>query len=78
MRAIAIVGIVLIVAGVVSLVYGGITYTKEETVLKVGPLEVEAEQRKRFPISPVAGGAMVVGGLILVALGWNTRTARTA
>jgi hypothetical protein len=77
-KLIAVVGIVLVLAGIVSLAYGGFTYTREETVLKVGPLEVEAEQRKRFPISPLAGGAMVVGGLILVALGWNTRTARAA
>lgn len=78
MRWIAVVGVVLVVAGIVSLAFGGFTYTREETVLKVGPLEVEAEQRKRFPISPLAGGAMVVGGLILVAVGWNARTARAA
>lgn len=76
MRAIAVVGIVLIVAGVVSLAYGGFTYTKQETVVKLGPLEVQAEERKRFPISPLAGGVMVVGGLILVAIGWNARGAR--
>jgi hypothetical protein len=78
MRPIAIIGILLIVAGIVSLVYGGFTYTKEETVVKVGPLEVQAEQKRRFPISPLAGGIMIVGGLILVAVGWNARGPRLA
>jgi uncharacterized membrane protein len=78
MRAVAVIGILLVAAGVVSLAYGGFTYTKEETVVKVGPLEVQAEQRKRFPISPLAGGVMLVGGLILVALGRTPRRPRTA
>lgn len=77
MRAIAVVGIVLIVAGIVSLAYGGFTYSKQETVVKLGPLEVQAEERTRFPISPLAGGVMVVAGLILLAVGWNARSPRT-
>lgn len=77
MRAIAVVGIVLIVVGIVSLAYGGFTYSKQETVVKLGPLEVQAEERKRFPISPLAGGVMVVAGLILLAVGWNARSPRT-
>jgi len=78
MRAIAVVGFILIIVGIVSLAYGGFTYTKEETVVKVGPLEVQAEQKRRFPISPLAGGIMVVGGLVLVVLGWKARSPRLA
>ena len=37
MRVITVVGIALIVIGVVSLVYQGITYTTREKVLEVGP-----------------------------------------
>ena len=71
MRAIAVVGFILIIVGIVSLAYGGFTYTKEETVVKVRPLEVQAEQKPRFPIAPLAGGIMVVGGLVLVVIGWK-------
>lgn len=78
MRAIALVGLILIIVGIVSLAYGGFTYTKEETVVKLGPLEVQAEQKRRFPISPLAGGIMVAGGLILLVLGWNGRSPRLA
>lgn len=65
----SIVGIVLIVAGILGFAFGGIPYTTEETVLDVGPVEVEAESEKTFPIAPVASGLMFVGGIFLVATG---------
>lgn len=62
-------GIVLIVIGLVGLAIGGITYTRQETVLDAGPLEVRAEERRTIPIAPVAAGAAVLAGLVLVVLG---------
>jgi hypothetical protein len=69
MRAITVVGIVLIVIGVVALVYQGITYTTREKVLEVGPVEVQTETRKTIPLPPLAGGAALAGGIILVIVG---------
>jgi hypothetical protein len=43
-----IVGIMLIVLGVIALAYGGISYTKREKVLDIGPLEATTETRRRF------------------------------
>ena len=40
MNATRIVAIVLIVAGILGLAYGGFSYTKEETQAKIGPLEL--------------------------------------
>lgn len=73
MKAAAVVGIVLIVIGVVSLVYGGIVYKEEETIVQLGPLEVQAEQKRKFPISEVASGAMIAGGIVLLVLGLSRR-----
>jgi len=64
---IAVVGIALLILGVVSFVYQGITYTKREKVLEVGPLTATKETRKTVPLSPVLGGAALVGGVILLA-----------
>ncbi len=69
MRVYVIVGIVLIIVGVAALVYGGITYTTREDVLKVGPIDVTAKEKKTIPISPVLGGAAIVGGVVLVMRG---------
>jgi hypothetical protein len=69
MRAIAIVGIVLIVIGAVVLVYQGITYTTREKVLEVGPVEVRKETQKTIPLPPLLGGIALAGGIILVLVG---------
>jgi uncharacterized membrane protein len=69
MRAITIVGIVLIVIGVVMLVYQGVTYTTREKVLEVGPVEVRKETQKTIPLPPLVGGVALVGGIILVIMG---------
>jgi hypothetical protein len=67
------VGLVLIVLGIVALVFQGISYTKEEKVLDVGPLEVQTEKEKHIPLPPILGGLALVGGIALVALGDRKR-----
>ena len=74
MKASAIVGIVLIVLGVVALAYGGITYTRDKTVIDLGPIEARAETRETIPLPPVLGAAAVVGGIVLLA--WRPKHAR--
>ena len=63
-----IVGAVLVVVGMIALLWGGISWTREETVLDAGPLEIEAETRERIPIPPLAGGAALVAGILLLVL----------
>jgi hypothetical protein len=69
MRPIAIVGIILIVFGIFAIASEGITYTKTEKVLDIGPVQATAEHQKRIPISPVAGGVAVAAGIALVIIG---------
>ena len=61
-----IIGIVLIAAGLLALVYGGFSYTKDTTALKVGPVELSVKERERVNIPMWIGvGAVVAGGLLL-------------
>ena len=67
MTPVRIIAIVLIVAGLLGLVYGGFSYTKDTTVVKLGPLELSAKERQTVNVPVWAGvGAIVVGGLLLV------------
>ena len=67
MNPVKVIAIVLIIAGVLGLVYGGFSYTKDTTVVKLGPLEVSAKERQTVNVPMWAGvGAVVVGGLLLV------------
>jgi hypothetical protein len=69
MRSSMIVGIVLIVLGVVALGYEGISYTTREKVVDIGPLQASVEKKKTIPLSPVLGGAALLGGIVLVIAG---------
>ena len=64
MAALRIVGIALLVLGILSLAYQGITYTKSEKVLEVGPITATKETTKTIPLPPVLGGVALVGGLV--------------
>jgi TRAP-type C4-dicarboxylate transport system permease small subunit len=67
MQPIKLVAIVLIVVGFLGLAYGGFSYTKDTTVVKVGPIELSAKQTQTVNVPMWAGvGAIVVGGLLLV------------
>jgi hypothetical protein len=60
----AIIGVLLIAFGVLALVYGGITYTKRETVLDVGPIHATADRDKTIPLSPLVGVVGIVAGAV--------------
>jgi len=67
MSAVKIVGIALIAAGLLGLVYGSFSYTKETHEAKIGPLELSVKEKKTVNVPVWAGvGAIVVGGLLLL------------
>ena len=67
MNTTRLIAIVLIVAGVLGLVYGGFSYTKDTTAVKVGPIELSIKEKETVNIPMWAGiGAIVVGALLLV------------
>ena len=64
-----LIGVLLIVFGVVALALGGISYTKREKVVDLGPIQATAERQKTIPLSPIAGITAVAGGIALIAVG---------
>lgn len=68
-----LIGVLLIVFGIVALVLGGITYTKREKVLDIGPIKATAEHEKTIPLSPIVGIASLAGGIALIVAGSRTR-----
>ena len=59
----------------IALAYGGYaSYTTKENVARLGPLEINKEEKHPIPIGPIVGGVCLVGGIILVLTG-NRKTA---
>jgi TRAP-type C4-dicarboxylate transport system permease small subunit len=68
MNTTRIIALVLIIAGLLALAYGGFSYTKDSTPVKVGPLAVTVKKEETVNVPMWAGiASVVVGGLLLVA-----------
>ena len=61
-----IVAILLIVLGLACLVLGGFSWTREKTVVDIGPLKATTQERKTLPVPPVIGGLLLAGGVGLL------------
>ena len=67
MNAVKLVAIVLIAGGVLGLVYGSFSYTKETHEAKVGPIELSVKDKQTINVPVWAGvGAIVIGGALLL------------
>jgi hypothetical protein len=67
MNAVKLAAIVLIAGGLLGLVYGGFSYTKETHEAKLGPIELSVRDRQTINIPVWAGvGAIVIGGVLLL------------
>jgi hypothetical protein len=63
-----IIGIVLIAAGVLGLIYGGFSYTKETHTAKLGPLELRVQEKETVIVPVIASaGAIAIGAFLIVA-----------
>jgi len=69
MKSMSMAGILLIVLGALALAYQGITYTRQEKVLDVGPIHATKDTQEQIPIPPILGGLALAGGIALLAVG---------
>jgi len=73
MKPISWLGILLIVAGALVLVYQGINYTRQKKVIDVGSVHITREDHERIPLPPILGGLALIGGVVLLAMGSRSK-----
>jgi hypothetical protein len=61
-----VLGGILVVLGLIAVLYGGISWTHKDKVIDAGPIEVTADKKEHIPMSPIAGGVMLVAGVVLL------------
>jgi uncharacterized membrane protein YidH (DUF202 family) len=59
-------GILLIIVGIIMIAYTGFNYVTTETLVDIGPLQVEAKKNNFVKLSPFIGGALLVGGIFFL------------
>jgi len=69
MNAVKIAAIALIVAGVLGLGYGSFSYTKQTHEIKMGPIEMNVQEKQRVNIPVWAGAGAIAIGAALLLLG---------
>ena len=69
MKTYAWIGIILIVVGIIAFAYHGISITTRENVVDLGPIQVSADKTRTLPLTPIAGGVALVGGIVLLVMG---------
>lgn len=75
MNTMKLVALVLLVAGVLALVYGGFTYTQETHDVSIGSMELSIDENKRVNVPIWAGVVLIaVGGGLLLFGGGRARS----
>jgi len=60
-------GIILVIIGIIMMLITGFNFVTREKVVDVGPLEVNKETKHPVQWSPIIGGVLLIGGIILIA-----------
>ena len=61
--------LVLVVVGIVALIYGGIGYNRQKTIIDVGGIKATTTEHESIPIAPIVGGLALAGGIALLVSG---------
>ena len=68
MNAKKILGLVLVAAGVLILVYRGFNYTKESHKASIGPFDFKVKEQEHVEVPTWAGLGAVIAGVALLIL----------
>jgi hypothetical protein len=73
MRALVVIGVLLILFGVAALAFQGLTFFTTERVVDAGPFKVDVQRPHTIIFHPVVGLAALAGGAVLVIAGSRSR-----
>jgi hypothetical protein len=63
-----ILGVVLVAVGLVALLWGGVFWTRQKTVLDAGPVEIKTAHREGVSLPPIAGAIALIAGIVLLVV----------
>ncbi len=60
------IGFITIILGIIMMIYTGFNYVTTEKVVDIGPIKINKEQNHPVQWSPIVGGILLVGGIVIV------------
>jgi hypothetical protein len=75
MKPMTLVATALIILGIIAVAYGGITYSRDRALIKVGPIEARVEEKRTIPLPPVLGAVAIATGILLLVSSRERSTA---
>ena len=73
MKGVTILGFLLIILGVVGLVVGGVSYTKDKDTADLGPVDITVKEKEHVHIPAALAVVSLIGGALLVVAGSRRR-----
>ena len=64
-----LIAVLLIVVGLLGVLYGGFTYTREKKVVDIGSVQITRQEHQRVQVSPIIGVVVLVSGVWLLMSG---------
>lgn len=63
-----ILGIILVIIGAGMLIFTGFEYVTKETIVDIGPINIEADKTNYVALSPILGALLLIGGVVILVL----------
>jgi hypothetical protein len=73
MRALFVIGALLVILGICALMFQGVTYFTTERVGQAGPFAIDVQKPHTIIFHPVLGIAALIGGIVCIAVGSQKR-----
>jgi hypothetical protein len=73
MKPATIFGTVLIIIAIIGFAMGGVSFSHEKKVVDAGPIQINHQQTKTVPISPIVSTVALIGGIGLVVVGLRSK-----
>ena len=61
-------GIGIIIIGIIMMIYTGFNYVTTEKVVDLGPIEINKQTNHPVQWSPIIGGVLIIGGIVILVL----------
>ena len=63
------IGIIIGIVGLIMLIIPGFNYVTQKKVVDIGKLEIKKDETHHVQWSPIIGGILLVGGIVIFATG---------